>query len=192
MSHSDVDPGLARLRLPLVILAQPAVATKPGEGPLDDPTPRQNLESLLLLGADDHLKHPTADLHRPFRDASIIDPIGQDLLQPRELAPELLQDLLGPIPVLNARRVDHRRHDQAQCVDDQVPLPPVDLLERILAPRAHLLGGLDALAVDDRHAGTLLPTVAVADLGPQGVVDLREGVVVAPLAEVIVAGAPGG
>src|SRR5436309_12634620 len=37
-----------------------------------------------------------------------------------------------------------------------------------------------------------LPLVPAADLGAQGVVDLRPGAVVAPLAEVVVAGAPGG
>ena len=43
------------------------------------------------------------------------------------------------------------------------------------------------------HAGALLPAGSpVADLGAQGVVDLRPSAVVAPLAEVVVAGAPGG
>src|SRR5512135_454037 len=156
MGHCDVDPGLTRLLRTLVILTHPAVPTQPGERPLDDSTPRQHLELLgalvigrLLLGLvrDDHLEDPATDLLGPLRDPAVVDPIGQDLLQTGEAPHELLQDQLGPVPVLDPRRVDHRRHDQAQRVDDEVPLPAVDLLVRIDAVRAPLLGGLDALRV---------------------------------------------
>src|SRR5512143_2321936 len=82
MSHRQVDPALARLLRPLVILAQSAVAAQPGERPLDDPTPLQDLELLLPLGADDQLEDPAAELLGPLRDPSVVDPVGQDLLQP--------------------------------------------------------------------------------------------------------------
>src|SRR4051794_25589710 len=79
MSHRDVDPGLARLLRPLVILAQAPVPTQPGERPLHDPTPLQDLELLrlllvLLLGADDQLGDPAADLLGPLRDPAVVDP----------------------------------------------------------------------------------------------------------------------
>src|SRR5262249_35663337 len=89
-------------------------------------------------------------------------------------------------------RMDHGGHDQAQGVDDDVPLAAVDLLVRVLAMRPALLGGLDALAVDNPHAGALLAAGTAADSVAQGVVDLGPGAVVAPLVEVVVAGAPGG
>src|SRR3954451_9740987 len=103
MSHGDINPGLARRLRPLVILAQPPVATQPGEGPLHDPTPLQDLELLLLLlvlipGADDHLEDPAADLLGPFRDPPVVDPVGQDLLEPGEPAHHLPQDQPGPVP----------------------------------------------------------------------------------------------
>src|SRR5262245_31545805 len=41
MSHSHIDPGLARLLAALVILAQAAVTAQPGECPLHDPPPLQ-------------------------------------------------------------------------------------------------------------------------------------------------------
>src|SRR5512135_1686403 len=68
MSHGDENPRPARLRDPLVILAQSAVAPRPGERPLHDPAPRRNRESLLPLGADDQLPVPTFDLLGPRRD----------------------------------------------------------------------------------------------------------------------------
>src|SRR5271165_3733172 len=192
MGHGDVDPQLARLLRPLVILAQPAISAQPGERPLDDPPPRQHLELLLPLGADDQLEDPAAEFRGPLRDPAVVDPVGQDFLQPRESAHQLLQDRLGPVPVLDARRVDHRRHDHPQRVHDQMPLPAVDFLVRVLAVWTPSFGGLDALAVDDAHAWALGATVLVADLGPQGVVDPGPGAVVAPLVEIVVAGAPGG
>jgi ABC-2 type transport system permease protein len=197
MAHSEIDPRLARLLRTLVIFAQSPVSAQPGERPLHDPAPFQNFELLLLLlglirRPHDQLQDPVADPFGPLGDVAVVDPIGQDLLQPREPSHQLLQHQLGPVAILDARRVDHRRHDQAQRVDDQVPLPAVDLLERVLAPRPPLFRGLDALAVDDAHARALLPLVLVADLGAQSVVDLRPSTVVAPLAEVVVARTPGG
>src|SRR5512135_2211886 len=62
MHHGYVDPRLARLLAPLVIFAQAAVAAQPGERPLHDPTPLQDLDLLLPLGADDQFQDPTPDL----------------------------------------------------------------------------------------------------------------------------------
>src|SRR5206468_1875553 len=104
INHGHVDPRLARPLRPLVILAQPPVATQPRERPLHDPTPLQHLELLLLtlgftLGPYHHLQDPAADLLGPLGDPAVVDPIGQDLLQPRELAHHPLQDELGPVAI---------------------------------------------------------------------------------------------
>src|SRR5262249_48903660 len=96
------------------------------------------------------------------------------------------------VAVLDVGRMDRSGHDQAQRVDHDVPLAAVDLLVRVLAMRSALLGGLDALAVDDPHAGALLAAGPVTDAVAKGVVDPRPGAVVAPLVKVVVAGAPGG
>ena len=92
----------------------------------------------------------------------------------------------GSVPVLNVGGVDHHGQDHPERINDQVPLSPGDHLVSVLAPRSTLLGGLDTLAVNDAHAGALLPLVAVTDLGAQGVVELRPGAVVAPFAKVVV------
>src|SRR5262249_17340709 len=70
--------------------------------------------------------------------------------------------------------------------------PPGHHLVGVLAPWPTLLGRLDTLAVNDRHAGAGLPTGLAADLVAQGIVEPLPGAVVAPLAEVVVAGTPGG
>src|SRR5262249_24172805 len=57
---------------------------------------------------------------------------------------------------------------------------------------AAALGGLDALRIDEAQTRALLPPGAVANPGPQGLVDLGPRAVVAPLPEGVVAGAPGG
>src|SRR5512135_2919497 len=93
MGHGQVDPRLARLLRPLVVLAQPTIPAQPRERPLHDPTPRQHLELLRLtflrLGTDDQLENPAPSLLRPLRDSTVVDPIGQDLLQPGEPANHL-------------------------------------------------------------------------------------------------------
>src|SRR5262245_59534138 len=197
MNHSQVDPRLARLFGPLVILAHPTVSPQPGERPLHDPPPLEHFELLLLLlrlirVPYDQLQDPAAEFFGPLGDAPVVDPVGQDLLQPGKPPDQLLQDRLGTVAILDVGRMDHGGHDQAERVDHDMPLAAVNLLVRILAMRSPLLGGLDALAVDDPHAGARLPAGAAADPVAQGVVDLGPGAVVAPLVEVVVASAPWG
>src|SRR3954464_14858869 len=77
LSHSDVDHRLTRLRLPLVVLAQPPIPAQPGERPLHDPPPLHHLErlALLLLRLRSDPQHPAAELLRPLGDPAIADPI---------------------------------------------------------------------------------------------------------------------
>src|SRR5262249_29659302 len=59
----------------------------------------------------------------------------------------------GAIAVLDARRMGLDDQAAAVGVDQRVTLAPVDLFARIVTAWAAGLGGLDALAVDDRGRG---------------------------------------
>ena len=158
------------------------------------PTPLHHLErlALLLLRLRDDLQQPAAELHRPLGDPAVVYPVGEDLPQPGEAPLDPLQDRPGPVPVLDAGGVDHHRQEHPKRIDEQGPLAAVGHLVGVLALGPALLGGLDALRVDDRHARALLPLGLAADVIPQGVIDPPPEAAVAPLAEVVVAGAPGG
>src|SRR5690348_3280720 len=138
MHHRQLDECLAAGGRPLVVLRQPPAAAQPGEGPLHDPPPREDLEP--RLGPLDHLQP-----HRPGRPPGghpagdpLVDGVGPHQPQPAEPPPDRVEDQLRPVRVLDVGRRNHDRQDQADRVHKDVPLAAVDLLPRIDAVRAPL------------------------------------------------------
>src|SRR5271166_2447586 len=70
-------------------------------------------------------------------------------------------------------------HSSAIGIDHDMTLAPVDFLSRIISPRATGLGGLDALAVDDRRTGAGLTADTLSIHHYQVVVQAFPGSVVA-------------
>lgn len=56
----EVDPALGGRETGFEVLAKPPVAVQPSQGALDDPAPRQNLETLRCIASTDDLKGPIA------------------------------------------------------------------------------------------------------------------------------------
>ena len=126
----------------------------------------------------------------------------QQLPPIRTVHPDLPQLLAGAAQARNQQprprwvrgraRRDHHRQHQAQRIDQQMPLAPLDLFAGVVAPRARDLGGLDTLAVQRTSGGVFVAPRAAAHLGAQGVVDALPRAIVAPLAEIVVDGLPFG
>src|SRR4029077_12028472 len=79
--------------------------------------------------------------------------IGEAALEEGEGSPRETEQRAAAIAVLDTRRMGLDDEAAAVGVDQRVTLAPVDLLARIVTARAAGLGGLDALAVDDRGRG---------------------------------------
>src|SRR5947209_17558692 len=83
MNHCHLNHGLTRLRQLLVILTESMIPTQPSEGPLDHPTLRHDLESLLLIAPlRDHQLPATLRPHPVDQPLLLIDPIRPHHLQP--------------------------------------------------------------------------------------------------------------
>jgi hypothetical protein len=78
-----------------------------------------------------------------------------------------------------------------QRVHGEVPLAALDLLRRLIAACLAALLRRDRLAVDAARRGRTPPALLLPDLLAPGVVDLLQGVVVAPPVEVSPDGALG-
>src|SRR3954447_1487718 len=100
--HADLDPGLARTRLPLVVPAMDPAPPQPGEGPFHHPTPLDHLEGLAPGRATHHLDHVPAMLGQPAVEAVVVVlGIRPELLQAGELLPgPLLVPSGGTLPSL--------------------------------------------------------------------------------------------
>ncbi|KAJ3064587.1 hypothetical protein HK102_008167 [Quaeritorhiza haematococci] len=156
---------------------------------LDHPSPRQYDEALLIFRLAHQLQDPAGEQPGPA-DRRLVGGVGPDEAQPGGPALQARQDELHAVAVLDARRVDHDRQEEAQSVDD-VPLAAGRPLARVVAPHAPL-GRADRLAVDDRRRRALLAAVGVPQAGPQDLHDPVPGPVEPPAAVVVVDRAPGG
>ena len=115
------------------VLCQPATATKPTDGALDDPTFGQNDEALGLIGTTDDLgdqvRHDVREAvmeHRPRVGA-----VSKQLLEEWELSEQCGQEHQAPVAVLNIGWRHQRMQQQTQCIDENVALLAFDQLASI-------------------------------------------------------------
>src|SRR3954452_20746953 len=141
-----------------VIDQEPAVAAKHAQGLLDPPPLGLDFEPGLAL-APDQLEVDAAAGHRCCSCLAAEGEIGPDLEQ--RARGQLGLDLRWRLAVLD-RRWHHLRHpQQAQGVDQQHALAAFGLLTGIMAARAALRTGFDALGV--QNAGTGPPLAALGE-----------------------------
>tara|TARA_R110002167_G_scaffold253980_1_gene460254 strand:+ start:4056 stop:4733 length:678 start_codon:yes stop_codon:yes gene_type:complete len=102
------------------------------------------------------------------------------MAQPGESPPHGLEDIDGAIAVLNIGGVHEDEDEKPAGIGQDVALPALDLLARVIATRAAAFGGFDRLTVD--HTGTRgsLATLDLAQVHDQHRVHCVEQARVAP------------
>src|SRR4051812_34069265 len=120
----------------LPVFGEAAAAVEPRDGPLDDPALREH-DELVAVGAPDDLPgHLAADGAQPRPGLRTpVAPVGVELEQERVQAEQRPHQQQAAIAVLDVGGVDDRLHQQALGVDQDVALPALDLLARIVARR---------------------------------------------------------
>ena len=120
----------------LEVFGEAPVATDPSQGTFDDPAFGKNDEA-MHLGALYDLDLPGSrrcDRCRQLR--SLIVSIGEDGFDEREAAARpTVEDQPGAITILQVSRVDDDVQQEAERVDENVPLAARDLLARVIARR---------------------------------------------------------
>ena len=97
---------------------------------------RDDLETLGLGGALDHLDPPGGIVQGPAQLLAAVGAVGEDRLQEgKQPAGPAIQDQRGAVAVLDIGRMHDRVEDQAEGVDEQVALLALDLLARVIARR---------------------------------------------------------
>ena len=117
------------------ITSQTTIATDPGERPFDNPSFGQDLEA-GGVGSLHDLEPPCSGA--PDDECHLlprVSAISKDALDEREQSSRTAQQLEGPVAVLNIRRVNNDAQQEAQRVDQDVPLATFDLLARVVARR---------------------------------------------------------
>jgi hypothetical protein len=129
---SDVYPGFCGSDGFLPVLGQPAASPQPCECALHDRATRQELEAFGFVRPLDDLQGERADLlHRALKLRSGIAAVGEDVSQPRPAFENGPEGSRCAVPVLDIGGVDDETDHQADGVDNDVTLAPVDLLSRV-------------------------------------------------------------
>ncbi len=203
--HAQVHPGLTGSRQKLIVLTHAPIAPNPGDGPLDHPPARQDLETrrsgwrLLVLFHPTsspakplhYLQSPAERLPYPVLQRTPVSAISPNQFQARQRLLEGKQKPPGALAVLEISGVNDHLEEQPQGVNEQVALACRERLGSIVAVRRAAPGGSDRLASDDRRTGRgLPPDLLPQPFAPRGVNPLP-GAVQTPFAEIGRDGGPG-
>ena len=134
--HGETDEGRGGSRVALEVARQAAIVADPGEGALDDPAFGQDDEAMQFVALDD-LQPPGAGLGDGGGGLrSLVAGIGEDALDEREEAARApIENEPRTIAILHVGRVDDDVQQEAERVDENMPLAARDLLARIEALR---------------------------------------------------------
>ena len=114
-----------------------------------------------------------------------IPAIGKDRAQPGEAVTDAGEHVGRTVAVLDIGGVDDRPDQEALGVGEDMTLPALDLLARIITPWPAALRGFDALAVDHPGRRRGLPSDGFAHRHEQGVIDRRPQPHVPPAVEIM-------
>lgn len=163
LDHRDTGGGQ-----PLVVAVQPPTFGDPRQGSLHHPAPWQHLEGTLSLGLAHDLKDD------PYRGLGLrcelagVPAVGPYEADRRERLLHRSEHGASTVTVLDTCRCDQHDHQQADRVDHDMALAPIDLLARVIPARraANRVCALDRLRVDDRsgRAGVGRPSVCLTAL----------------------------
>jgi len=131
VDHCQIDHGFTAGWLGLVVLAQPTVLAEPAKGPFHHPAPGQHHKAMQLVTLD-NLNDPPECAVGPIHKCPGIAAINPDSLQPPETFAEFLQHKSPSIAILDVGRVHHHDQDQAEGVNEQVPLTPRNLFSGVI------------------------------------------------------------
>lgn len=134
--HSETDEGCRGSRIALEIARKSSVAADPGEGTLDNPSLGQDDEAMQVIALDD-LKCPGAGLGDGRGGfGSLIAGISEDALDEGKQATRTsIEDKRCAVAILYIGGVDDDIQQEAERIDEDVPLATRDLLARIKALR---------------------------------------------------------
>lgn len=131
-----MDEGNSAAGIALEVFGQAATAADPGESAFDDPALWDDDEA-MWFGALDDLDLPSPGLRDVGGQAlAPVVGIAEDALDVWEAAAGAsIEDQLGAIAILHIGRMHHDVQEEAERVDEDVPLAALDLLARVIARR---------------------------------------------------------
>ena len=119
------------------VLGEPPAAVEPGNGALNDPTLGFDDKALGVINTFDDLDHQATDCcgGAVVEDRPCVGAVGEQFTQERELSEQSGQQEDATVAILNIGGSDEHLQHEAQRVDQEVTLLPLDQLAGIKAVR---------------------------------------------------------
>ncbi len=135
MNHGNLYPSFTGFRQSFVVFAQPSAPAQPGQSAFHHPSSGQHLKAVALSGTPDNRQGPAGNGMDPVNQLSSMAAIGPDQAQPGKPAGQLVDNQLGPVPVLDIGRMHHHCQQQSQGVYHDMTLAPPHFLAGVVAAR---------------------------------------------------------
>src|SRR5437899_4137835 len=147
MSMTDLDHSSTGCYTALIVLAVPTVPAMPGVRPLNHPAFFQRREAFRARRTHRHFDVPAGPMlgHPGVKGVIVILLIRKDRDETRKVVRrDVAEQERCRHTIIKTRTGNENGQQQAQRIDQQMPLAPVDLLAAIIPTlRASHLGGLD-------------------------------------------------
>ena len=134
--HGETNEGRGGSRIALEVARQAPIVTDPGKCAFNNPTLGHDDEAMQFVAFDD-LQPPGAGPGDGVSGlGSLVAGIGEDAFDEREQASRApVEDERGTIAILHVGRMNDDVQQEAERVDENMPLAARDLLARIEALR---------------------------------------------------------
>ena len=134
--HGETDEGRGGSRVALEVTHQASIAADPRQRSFDDPAFGQDDEAVQFIALDDLQRPRTALCNGGSCFHALVAGIGEDAFDEREEAARAsIEDQPRTVAVLQIGSVDDDVQQEAERIDEDVPLAARDLLRRIVALR---------------------------------------------------------
>lgn len=116
----------------LIILTQPTKPAKPCKSSLHNPAMGQDFKAHHIVRSLYDLQNPSPEVFCPIHQLPRVSAVGPNSLEAGKTITQLFQNQFASVPILDICGVDFAVQDQAQRVDDDMPLTPFDFLARVV------------------------------------------------------------
>jgi hypothetical protein len=131
INHSKVYHSLTAGRQGFVVLTQPSILAQPTKGTFHYPASGQYHETMQVTTLD-NLNNPSECASGPTHKCTGITSIHPYSFQPPKSVSKFFQNQTTTITILNVGCVYYHNQNQAEGINEQVPLTPRNLLSSVI------------------------------------------------------------
>jgi len=133
VNHGKLNHGFAANGKRLIVFAQAAILSQPGERSFDHPSSGQHRKTFNVLTAFDNLQDPATEISSPVNELACVSTISPNQRQTTETTRQFTQNQLGTVAILNTGCMHDHSHHKTQRINHQMPFSARYFLASVIA-----------------------------------------------------------